>query len=787
MDHLPIPDSCKERAWQVPLLDPFRYDGKGLINYPERVGLTEQQLIEECNSSDELIRRHGFSCVQQWLFFGFLAEVYDMLNANFDLKDFERVEDGVPVVSTAHITQVFSRAYDDIFAEFLRLAAESPAVMAEKNLGHLSSLSLALLVYNLMPYDILPRVAEHRKKLNLVRKTVVTFIVRLENSFEVYGPGYSDMVAPILLSIHCLTETVEVLGTAFLNDDQIYLRLDAAKKSQWRILAFYETKLINNGWCLNRAGGIMKESFHFSMTYIASLLPSFDNRDHSTCKQHRCQLSEDRSLVYPKHDKSSCSGKCRSFKVDLGQLEAIIAKGRLPVLARNGIDSFELISSESKSPYTAITHVWSHGLGNSQDNALPVCQIKNLFNYIEEINPEDPARLWIDSLCIPANGTMKVPAINTLRGIYMNAAAVLLIDGHLQKTSCVDEYERTLQFLSSEWFCRLWTFQEGTLARRLLIRFADGFVDLENLITDARAKFAGLLAKPLDWSDIGNDLQGALISRFSHRAEKNMWLPLDQRCSPNFLQLIQEFRNRTTTVAKDEAICMAALLNIKDPDPTKLPSMELIYQNVDLPEDLLFVSGARLSSPGFRWAPASYLNNENGTGYVDESIGRLSPKGFIVDKPGILLDRSIAFTYWGKGTGWIISPTQPSTKTLSRIKLLQFHLQQDDENGAWQNNGPDQEHLSFLGISPFNTPAQLESRHLPSPGIIFQSCFAILVSDVRQEDGVWRCHYEMAANYYDEPNELAFFGRSMALSLSQFPIPRSISGSLLEKTTWCID
>ena len=64
MDHLPIPDSCKERAWKVPYLGVVKYDGKGVAGFLERLGTGPEPVLTSCLSADNEIHLRGWSHVQ---------------------------------------------------------------------------------------------------------------------------------------------------------------------------------------------------------------------------------------------------------------------------------------------------------------------------------------------------------------------------------------------------------------------------------------------------------------------------------------------------------------------------------------------------------------------------------------------------------------------------------------------------------------------------------------------------------------------------------------------------
>lgn len=102
-------------------------------------------------------------------------------------------------------------------------------------------------------------------------------------------------------------------------------------------------------------------------------------------------------------------------------------------------------------------------------------------------------RFWIDTLCCPV--FKNAPAENTvamsrIREVYENADHVLVLDKALSpfKSSVSREAageealsksaETCLRILTSTWTRRLWTLQEGVLAKSLYFQFQDGLVNL---------------------------------------------------------------------------------------------------------------------------------------------------------------------------------------------------------------------------------------------------------------------------------------------------------------------
>ena len=71
-------------------------------------------------------------------------------------------------------------------------------------------------------------------------------------------------------------------------------------------------------------------------------------------------------------------------------------------------------------------------------------------------------------------------AISKLRRVYSDASKVLVIDKHLMQISS-DPTEQMMQLLGSEWQRRLWTLQEGRLARELFVQFEEGAIAVSQL------------------------------------------------------------------------------------------------------------------------------------------------------------------------------------------------------------------------------------------------------------------------------------------------------------------
>lgn len=154
------------------------------------------------------------------------------------------------------------------------------------------------------------------------------------------------------------------------------------------------------GWCPLQLS-ILRQKYPRHIDFFRSLGPCRAPRDHSRClDEGRCKAydSDDRKHR-PKHVCTDERG-CRSQGIPEEKLLPILRKGRLPVLcftsnhpeqdigtaeAGQTVPFLDVRELRASDTYVAISHVWSDGLGNSDENALPICQLKKIRRSVEAI------------------------------------------------------------------------------------------------------------------------------------------------------------------------------------------------------------------------------------------------------------------------------------------------------------------------------------------------------------------------------------------------------------------
>lgn len=157
---------------------------------------------------------------------------------------------------------------------------------------------------------------------------------------------------------------------------------------------------------------------------------------------------------------------------------------------------------------------------------MPQCQLFRVARLVQEASGGQMTPFWIDTCCVPVNRNDRRKALKLMNKTYHTASVVLVLGAALQAFPCysglrkatvnidVELWEQirigiTLELLmrisTSSWTTRLWTLPEGQLGGCLKFQFADGAVDLRDLLKDL-----GM------WPFIGTSLHDDLNSFFVH-------------------------------------------------------------------------------------------------------------------------------------------------------------------------------------------------------------------------------------------------------------------------------
>ncbi|KAK2060908.1 hypothetical protein LY76DRAFT_392325 [Colletotrichum caudatum] len=156
-----------------------------------------------------------------------------------------------------------------------------------------------------------------------------------------------------------------------------------------------------------------------------------------------------------------------------------------------------------------------------------------------------------------------------MRTTYEQAELVLVLDSYLLGTqydpSATDDHELALRVLCSEWNARLWTYQEGQMAKRLKFVFGITAVEIPLAILD----------HPVSANDdIWSGFQSKRVVR-----PASMIDGYSRGNTGDLRKIHADLSHRATSVAEDEeGLCLANLLGIDSRVVTRVPCKERMEQ-----------------------------------------------------------------------------------------------------------------------------------------------------------------------------------------------------------------
>ncbi|MCJ1247315.1 hypothetical protein MMC30_004529 [Trapelia coarctata] len=791
MDHLPIPESCQDRAWKVPYLGVApAYDRRGFWGFPERCGLNAAIIVnpatahtrevDQNGEATTLSREYIESFLQEWLWFGMLHEFEMLCGLEMDPSIFitpegadkRRFITAKPLVDYARRVAIDRLIKQGVPLD-LRVGDWVYLKRASTNGTRHRRFEIIEVLDN-MRYRILNRRGERVVSVadleqpglecesvqgtpslleSLSSTPLLVFCSVLERMHDSQNPHKENQsrFAKCLEEVQRLTfaawdhdppvfrvevaVSIDILVINLGNATREILREEIEVDGTSRHCRTAIDKVLNENWCPARKNFLKFE--HIDLYYVASLLPSYESLSHDDCRGTKCSYrAKALNQFQAQHRIEGCAGDCPEVVFEEARLASILEAGGTPGVATlkgcRGKIAYKVVDVTG-NPYVAISHVWSHGLGNPSRNALPLCQIEHLFGLLERLGTD--LLLWIDTLSVPTGLEYKRKAILGLRNVYRQATKVLVIDRHLLRVG-PHWLERRAQLICSEWMKRLWTLQEGRLASDLYIQFRDEAVSVTGLLSltpTLHTEFDSEILSGLHW------FLGHKLESFFEKVDNIRVL---------FSDLMEDLSTRDVTVPADEAICLATLLDIPIENFHPFPTMMDVYASLSsLPQGLLFCPAPRLEIPRFRWAPESLL----GTGEIKPTLSSkpaiLGDKGLLLHGDCIVLQRDFEFRPGSMHDLYFVAC--PKSAGFA-VRVREFILG---------------------GKSVFKAAAILVEH----PGKHFREfCRGVLVSDMFQSKGVWHCHLEMFLWVYrinafthrevtsslNEPAAKAYYGKT---------------------------
>jgi hypothetical protein len=370
--------------------------------------------------------------------------------------------------------------------------------------------------------------------------------------------------------------------------------------------------MLGRGWCPNHIKMCLVAFGHSSL-YYASLLPRSMPRSHETCTQNRCLAysTVNRSPITV-HSSESCD--CKYVVAPVGSLVYIVQAGLIPLVhvekPGNEDMAISIVPYQAGQTYVALSHVWSHGLGDATGNSLRQCQIRRILQFVTP-HADPPYLFWLDTLCVPREPySIRRKAIEGIRRVYEVASTVIALDEELVVTTASNlSYEEILLRVHlSGWMRRLWTLHEQSRAKDVYFQFADGVYGQSELVK----KFE------LD----GNAHQEAGIPFFKvvpargiSLLKKLSRIKTGGHMRTTLVELWSLLRWRHLSWPEDETICMTNILGLSPrivdellSTPHELRMQKFLELFTHYPAALPFLQTEKLRISGCRWAPVSWVH-----------------------------------------------------------------------------------------------------------------------------------------------------------------------------------
>jgi len=561
MEHMPLPSTSIDLGIIVPCLAIQSYQGP-FASYLHQKNLTNAHILMP--EKHDLPREQAMSHFQTWLFFGTLRE----------LALDNRVDD----TTMPELQQLF-------------VLPEN----ADSTLGRISTKHLSAYWAGI---DAQVQASSQDEQDSYRR--------RLISVLELSNQLVSDIDQNVMGAPHRAVVLSVILLNEFIMDSANLGEMDMDRPYVRSLLV--ESIMRERRWCLSDITRLSLDLDVTTLVFAALCGAPQCRKDHGGCSRLVCEARQ--ILPTEEYEPRHAAGgacTCEHIPVNRDVVLESLNNEVIPVCrfyCDSEIGRLETIPASQVSRYVAISHVWSDRLGNRTANALPRCLLKNLQDMVDRLYPDasDHIAFWIDTLSCPVEPESATnQAIALMRETYADAEKVLVLDSYLEGVNYegMAAFECALRIAYTGWTRRLWTLQEGVLAKQILFQFADAAIDGDAL-------FMHLWQPPASYR-----MMPVLHAWMEIRSNWNVQPAVPNSKGDFVWMLYRALRFRSTSVATDEPLCLSTLTGVDLKEIVKVEKenrMKRFWQLYDkLDTTLLYWDGPRLDEPGLAWAPASLL------------------------------------------------------------------------------------------------------------------------------------------------------------------------------------
>ncbi|MCJ1355049.1 MAG: hypothetical protein MMC33_005040 [Icmadophila ericetorum] len=634
MDHLPLPHDPALPPIRIPFVCTEGYDQGPFLTYPERQGW--QILFQR---GKVLFLHRGIKSpvgvtaafIQTWLYFGLLFEAVGPL---LSAPDFIVIDSsGEKYLVSTHLERIVKQW--------------STQLISRESLSDV---------------DYFTHHHDHVYKCIIEARGTALRIVMQD----------ADLVDPrIMLAIAALSEYL----LQAIKDVCIHLGIEPPVGQTWRLdqvdLGQPILELMRqNRWCPFDIARIDAQTKLVGVLYYYGNLRSpRSDKDHRSCNSHICHTMQITQDTYSlAHTLKNCT--CAIIRVDCKAVGRILKAGSIPLISLVENEphkdcTIEVRDQNNATGFVAISHVWAEGLGNPAENSLQSCmlsQISVLVNKLPKLVPDQATPFWIDTICVPVRPPeLQAFALARMREPYERAQHVLVLDSYLQSLDSrnLSPLELFARISCCSWVRRLWTLQEGRLAKRVWVQCANEAVELSKM------------AEKMDFNRVpsvaSRSIELEVISGYN---ASNILESLSGMTAKDILPLREALSVRSVSVSTDEALCLFCLMGLDMGKIVAVPApdrMRMFWELMPkVPIGLVFSKAPqKLTQTGFHWAPSTFLGLLPKGHWATEQIpghgNRAVPteSGLLVSLPG--------YTFHPR----LSRPEQDLSETFKRDMLVQ--------------------------------------------------------------------------------------------------------------------
>ncbi|OTA66069.1 hypothetical protein K449DRAFT_403533 [Hypoxylon sp. EC38] len=631
-------------------------DPTAFHDFPARRGyrISRDFTIESDGSE---YNRDYASFMQEWLFFGLILTTVRTYETSFITRD--------QLISNDHVTTgTLSKALDD-WEEF----------EARNQSG---------IEYRMIQTEyVLERARQIIRKNCAVRDDKVLY------SNDTSDPKYlPDETALSLMTVGEALSAVKkrIMENAKVNISGWHTDDDTGWGPPYWVFRGMKNERRDKRWC-PRAMYLLQGQLGTNATLMLAAYRRYEDSDRMTGRRHKNCVASDCKVIDKNEHIGPCKG-CEKYGPPMDDVLRLLRTPShsfgmevtflVPLLVFEGPENNPRLRVEAQQidkTYATISHVWSDGWGNEEENKLSLCRLKHIRRQIQRGSGKDDQRdipFWMDTLVVPVYKTaasLRKVALGQLTTVFENSSFTIVLDnGLLSMPTGGKRAEEAMCILPSMWMRRLWTLQEAFLSDRILFSFQPrgrnekdmiDFDDLDFELSKGTSSVANAFNRA-----VRNQLLSQLMG--NERADRKHFKRVgrdDERGAILVASAWSAARWRTTTNPAHEVLAIATLLGldhkrtkIEDAGLEENPNSTFLNEIVRdfwvkfdeqfrsaIPPGLIFLSGEKVEGfEGFGWAPRTWLSaheidypNPLSTTRFPTSLDKTA--GLRVQYPGFLL------------------------------------------------------------------------------------------------------------------------------------------------------